>query len=38
MAKVNHEIELTYNYNPEKPYEIGNRFSHIAVSVDRLEA
>lgn len=33
----NHEIELTYNYNPEKPYEIGNGFSHIAVSVDNLE-
>lgn len=34
----NHEIELTYNYNPDKPYEIGNGFSHIAVSVDDLEA
>lgn len=33
-----HEIELTYNYNPEKPYEIGNGFSHIAVSVEDLEA
>lgn len=33
-----HEIELTYNYNPEKPYEIGDGFSHIAVSVDDLEA
>lgn len=32
------EIELTYNYNPEKPYVIGNGFSHIAVSVDNLEA
>ena len=32
------EIELTYNYNPEKPYIIGNGFSHIAVSVDNLEA
>ncbi len=30
-------LELTYNYNPDKPYEIGNGFSHIAVSVDDLE-
>lgn len=34
----NYEIELTYNYNPDKPYEIGNGFAHIAVSVDDLEA
>lgn len=34
----NYEIELTYNYNPEKPYEIGNGFSHIAVEVEDLEA
>lgn len=33
-----HEIELTYNYNPEEPYVIGNGFSHIAVAVDDLEA
>ncbi|MDR7869747.1 MAG: VOC family protein [Tissierellaceae bacterium] len=33
-----YELELTYNYNPEKPYEIGDGFSHIAVSVDDLEA
>lgn len=32
-----YEIELTYNYNPEKPYEIGNGFSHIAIGVDDLE-
>ncbi len=34
----NYEMELTYNYDPEKPYEIGNGFSHIAVSVEDLEA
>ncbi|GAB6087539.1 lactoylglutathione lyase [Alkaliphilus crotonatoxidans] len=34
----NYEIELTYNYNPEKPYEIGNGFSHIAVEAEDLEA
>lgn len=33
-----YEVELTYNYNPEKPYELGNGFSHIAVGVDDLEA
>ena len=33
-----YELELTYNYNPEKPYVIGNGFSHIAVSVADLEA
>ena len=32
-----YEIELTYNYNPEKPYEIGNGFSHLAFGVDDLE-
>ncbi|MBN2796961.1 MAG: VOC family protein [Clostridia bacterium] len=32
------EIELTYNYHPEKPYVIGNGFSHIAVEVEDLEA
>lgn len=33
-----YEIELTYNYNPEKPYELGNGFSHIAVGVDDVVA
>ncbi|WP_425445905.1 lactoylglutathione lyase [Dethiothermospora halolimnae] len=32
-----YDLELTYNYNPDKPYELGNGFSHIAVSVDDLE-
>lgn len=32
-----HEIELTYNYNPERPYVIGNGFSHIAVGTEDLE-
>ncbi|GAU79622.1 VOC family protein [Fusibacter sp. 3D3] len=32
-----YDIELTYNYNPEKPYTIGNGFSHFAVSVEDLE-
>ena len=33
-----HEIELTYNYDREKPYEIGDGYSHIAIGVDELEA
>lgn len=33
-----YEIELTYNYNPETPYVIGNGFSHLALGVDDLEA
>ncbi|SHH32821.1 VOC family protein [Clostridium grantii] len=33
----NFEIEITYNYNPEKPYEIGNGFSHFALTVENLE-
>ena len=32
-----YEIELTYNYDPEKPYELGNGFSHIAIGVENLE-
>ena len=33
-----YELELTYNYNPSKPYELGNGFSHLAVGVNDLEA
>jgi lactoylglutathione lyase len=33
----NYEVELTYNYNPEKPYTIGDGFSHMAFSVEDLE-
>ncbi len=33
-----YELELTYNYNPERPYDLGNGYSHMAVSVDDLEA
>ena len=32
-----YEIELTYNYDVENPYEIGNGFSHVAIGVDNLE-
>ena len=33
-----YEIELTYNYDPEKPYDLGNGFSHIAVGADDIVA
>ncbi len=33
-----YELELTYNFNPEKPYDLGNGFSHIAVAAEDLEA
>jgi len=32
------ELELTYNYDPQKPYLIGDGYSHLAVGVDDLEA
>lgn len=32
-----YELELTYNYNPEKPYELGNGFSHIAIGTEDIE-
>lgn len=33
-----YELELTYNYNPQKPYIIGDGYSHMAFSVEDLEA
>ena len=35
-APGGYEVELTYNYDPEKPYDIGNGFSHIAVGADDI--
>ena len=32
------ELELTCNYDREKPYEIGDGYSHLAVGVGDLEA
>ena len=31
-----YEIELTYNYDPEKPYDLGNGFSHVAIGADDI--
>ncbi|OON99824.1 MAG: lactoylglutathione lyase [Epulopiscium sp. Nele67-Bin004] len=35
-ADRNFEIELTYNYDPEQAYELGNGFSHFAVIVEDI--
>ena len=32
-----YELELTYNYDPEKPYDIGDGFSHIAIGAPNIE-
>ena len=32
------ELELTWNHNQSEPYELGNGYSHLAVSVTDLEA
>lgn len=33
-----YEVELTYNYDQETPYELGNGFSHIAIGHPDIEA
>ncbi len=37
-ADLPFELELTYNYDQEQPYEIGNGYSHLAVAAADLEA
>lgn len=32
------ELELTYNYDQAEPYQVGDGYSHLAVSVADLEA
>lgn len=31
------ELELTYNYDQEQPYDLGNGYGHIAIGVENLE-
>lgn len=31
------ELELTYNYDQEEPYDLGNGYGHIAIGVQSLE-
>lgn len=33
-----HQLELTYNYDQESPYDLGSAYGHLAVMVDDLEA
>lgn len=33
----NYELELTYNYDREEAYDLGNGFAHTAVTTDDLE-
>jgi len=33
-----YELELTYNYDREEPYDLGNGYGHIALGVEDLEA
>lgn len=32
-----YELELTYNYGQEEPYDLGDGYGHIAIGVDDLE-
>jgi lactoylglutathione lyase len=32
-----YELELTYNYDQEEPYDLGNGYGHIALGVEDLE-
>lgn len=36
--EINFELELTYNHGVEVPYDLGNGYGHLAVSVENLEA
>ena len=37
-AELPFELELTYNYDQQEPYVIGNGYSHLAVATTDLEA
>ena len=36
-AAKKHQLELTYNYDRQEPYEIGEGYGHMAMLVDDLE-
>lgn len=38
LEKGGYQLELTYNYGQEEPYDLGNGYGHIAVGVESLEA
>ncbi|SMC93030.1 lactoylglutathione lyase [Fulvimarina manganoxydans] len=37
-AEATHELELTVNKGTSEPYDLGNGYGHMAVSVDDLDA
>lgn len=37
LEEGGYQLELTYNYGQEEPYDLGNGYGHIAVGVDNLE-
>ena len=37
-AEAEFELELTINKGQEEPYQLGNGYGHLAVSVDNIEA
>lgn len=38
LKEGGYELELTYNYGQEEPYQLGNGYGHIAIGVDDLKA
>lgn len=37
LPKDDYELELTYNYDQEVPYDLGNGYGHIAIGIDNLD-
>ncbi len=37
LEEGGYQLELTYNYDQEESYDLGNGYGHIAVGVDNLE-
>ena len=37
LEEGGYQLELTYNYDQEEPYDLGNGYGHIAIGVDNLE-
>ncbi|MEG0267745.1 MAG: VOC family protein [Carnobacterium sp.] len=38
LEEDGYELELTYNYDQAKPYQLGDGYGHIAIGVDDLKA
>lgn len=37
LEEGGYQLELTYNYDQEEAYDLGNGYGHIAIGVDDLE-